>query len=201
MQACPKCGYERKVGWTGCPKCGIVYEKYQPNRPVKKVATGEDLKITLSFLFIIIGLGVVLIYIIFFTVKVPPKENLHTESGVVSSIRHRKGAAVGKRVKVRLYGREGVLIYIEWYTLSGVSLEIRDLIKVGDKIRILVGRGRDGREYIWQIEKDNRILISYDEIKKVAQKSRRTQISIPVIVLVVLISLYLIYLKYEGKES
>jgi len=29
MNKCPKCGYERKPGDIECPRCGIVYEKYE----------------------------------------------------------------------------------------------------------------------------------------------------------------------------
>jgi hypothetical protein len=29
MKECPSCDYERKIGSTECPRCGIVYEKYK----------------------------------------------------------------------------------------------------------------------------------------------------------------------------
>jgi ssDNA-binding Zn-finger/Zn-ribbon topoisomerase 1 len=50
MKKCPKCGYKRQQGNTECPKCGIIYEKYESSlakkqaeeeaRKQEKVATG-----------------------------------------------------------------------------------------------------------------------------------------------------------------
>ena len=43
MEKCPKCGYERRPTDSECPKCGIVYAKWEAY-VAKKKAEEENLR-------------------------------------------------------------------------------------------------------------------------------------------------------------
>lgn len=41
LASCPKCGFERRSGAVECPACGIIYDRYDPERAAQRRLAAE----------------------------------------------------------------------------------------------------------------------------------------------------------------
>jgi hypothetical protein len=69
---------------------------------------------------------------------------------------------------IHIVGRIGAYCYLGWFPRSD---RIRELIKPGDRIRFLSDTP-DGNRWVWEIEKDGAVVVSYDEVRAAVSANR-----------------------------
>ncbi len=105
--------------------------------------------------------------------KAPPKqEQLTTIEGVVRDVTtgtrsNRYNSA--RYPVIRLEGHAEGFKYLDWFPQPR---RIYDELKAGDRVRLLSDTP-DGDHWVWQVEKDGRVIVSYAEIHGAVQDNRR----------------------------
>ena len=101
----------------------------------------------------------------------PKKDQLMKIEGVVREVvtatrQSRSGG--GSYPVIRIEGRIGSYTYLDWFP---EPQRIYDL-KPGDRVRLLSDTP-DGNRWVWQLEKDGRLVVGYDEVLAAVRANQR----------------------------
>ncbi|MBL9200491.1 MAG: hypothetical protein JNL39_08290 [Opitutaceae bacterium] len=69
---------------------------------------------------------------------------------------------------IRIVGRTATYRYLDWFPDPD---RIHRLVEAGDKVRFLSDTP-DGNRWIWHLEKDGKVIVSYDEVFAAVRSNR-----------------------------